>query len=901
MGENLIVGARESSLISKIVSSLSIFALVLTMVAPAIVNAAPGGYQMDQNPTITINDLRVELSGDASADPYVGSFNAQTVSVDWDEDGNGQLDNASCVSLKDGIDSNDSVTTVTHTSGTKFWDLTWTAGHDYTTPGVYNILVAIHHSTCSGAESSGPAVVDLTVTVVIPNSPVASDLPVSTNEDTAVSDSVTATDGDGDTLTYSLVAGPTNGTLTSSINSSTGAFTYTPNANFTGTDTFTFKANDGTNDSNTATVTITVNPVNDAPVANDGFITVDEDTPISSTLTSSDIDGVSTTYVVVAGPANGVISGFNASTGDFTYTPNSNYNGSDSFTFRVNDGAANSNDATISITVNPVDDAPVALDDVYSVGEDTSLTVGFAAGVLANDVEVEGDSLTAVSFSSPSSGTLTTDVDGSFLFTPDANFSGSVTFTYKANDGSNNSNTATVTINVSNPNDSPVAAADSYITDEDTALNIAAPGVLSNDTDGDANTLNAVLVSDVSNGTLDLDSDGSFDYTPNANFNGSDSFTYKANDGTSDSSTVTVTITVNPVNDAPVVSDDSNTTPKNQSFIDNVSGTDTDGDLLTYSVVDDVQNGALTLNADGSFTYTPDTDYVGSDSFTFKADDGPVDSNTATFTITVTALPTHTLTVTTNGEGDGVVNSNDGKISCDSELTEGQETGTDCTETYEEGTVLTLTATPDEGSNFDSSWSGACSGSAPCTLTITGPTTVNAHFAKNAVVTPPPAGGGGGGGGGVFIPPGGLVIPGSTSGAGAVLGASTGPTGAVLGDSTCTPHFSKHLLNGYGTHDTWTVTELQKFLNEYMNAGLEITGAYDTATVKAVRAFQDKEFAQVITPWGIKKNTGHFYLTTLRMANIRYCELHGDVSLSIAMPALIPFKKGTVAGATTAR
>ncbi|WP_217697922.1 Ig-like domain-containing protein, partial [Sinomonas mesophila] len=179
---------------------------------------------------------------------------------------------------------------------------------------------------------------------------------------------------------------------------------------------------------------------------------------------------------------------------------------------------------------------PTAVDDAYSTAEDTAL-VEPAPGVLGNDTDPDGDPLTAVLVAGPGNGTLTLNADGSFSYTPNANFNGTDTFTYKANDGTADSNTATVTITVTAANDAPTAVDDAYSTAEDTALVEPAPGVLGNDTDPDGDPLTAVLVAGPGNGTLTLNADGSFSYTPNANFNGTDTFTYKANDGTADSNT----------------------------------------------------------------------------------------------------------------------------------------------------------------------------------------------------------------------------------------------------------------------------------------------------------------------------------------------------------------------------
>src|SRR6266542_4018533 len=143
--------------------------------------------------------------------------------------------------------------------------------------------------------------------------------------------------------------------------------------------------------------------------------------------------------------------------------------------------------------------------------------------------DADGNTLTAVLVTGPSHGTLTLNPDGSFIYTPNTNYNGTDSFTYKANDGTTNSAVATVTLTVISVNDAPVAGNASYSTDEDAVLTIPAPGVLANVTDADGNTLTAVLVTGPSHGTLTLNPDGSFIYTPNTNYNGTDSFTYKAN------------------------------------------------------------------------------------------------------------------------------------------------------------------------------------------------------------------------------------------------------------------------------------------------------------------------------------------------------------------------------------
>src|SRR5205814_662758 len=158
--------------------------------------------------------------------------------------------------------------------------------------------------------------------------------------------------------------------------------------------------------------------------------------------------------------------------------------------------------------------------------------------------------------SGPSSGTLTLNADGSFTYTSYANFNGVDSFTYQSNDGSSNSNVATVTLTVNSVNDAPLAAADGYSVNEDGLLTVAAAGVLMNDSDLEGDPLTAVLISSPTRGALTLNADGSFTYSPSANFSGTDSFTYQANDGISTSNVATVTLSVTAVNDAPLAAAD---------------------------------------------------------------------------------------------------------------------------------------------------------------------------------------------------------------------------------------------------------------------------------------------------------------------------------------------------------
>jgi len=491
-----------------------------------------------------------------------------------------------------------------------------------------------------GTTNGGEATVSITV-LPANDPPVANDQSVAAVKNIPHPLMLTASDGDGDPLTFAIVSGPTNGSL-SGFNTNTGALTYTPNLNYTGPDSFTFRVNDGQTDSATATVSITVKATNTPPVADSQTVNTTEDTPQPITLTGSDIDGDPLTFVIVTIPTNGVISGFNSSTGALIYTPETNFNGGDSFTFFVNDGSTNSGVATVSLTVTPVSDAPVAVNDSYATAEDTTLNVS-SPGVLANDTDADTNTLTAVLVSGPTHGSLTLNADGSFSYTPAADYTGPDSFTYRANDGTTNSGVATVNLTVTPVSDPPVAVNDSYTTAEDTTLNVSSPGVLANDTDADTNTLTAVLVSGPTHGGLTLNADGSFSYTPAADYTGPDSFTYRANDGTTNSGVATVSLTVTPVSDPPVAVNDSYATAEDTTL--NVSSpgvlandTDADTNTLTAVLVSGPTHGSLTLNADGSFSYTPAADYTGPDSFTYRANDGTTNSGVATVNLTVTPV-----------------------------------------------------------------------------------------------------------------------------------------------------------------------------------------------------------------------------------------------------------------------
>ncbi|MFX1263124.1 MAG: Ig-like domain-containing protein, partial [Promethearchaeota archaeon] len=228
-----------------------------------------------------------------------------------------------------------------------------------------------------------------------------------------------------------------------------------------------------------------------------------------------------------------------------------------------------------------------AVDDSFGTDEDVLLNVA-APGVLINDI---GDGLTADLEAGPSSGGLSFYDDGSFQYIPFPNFNGVDTFTYSMTDGFTVSNIATVTITVNAVNDAPVGIDDSYAIDEDTPLDVVAPGILENDSDIDGDSLVSVIVDAPLHGSVVLNADGSLNYIPDADWYGTDYFTYQAFDGTDYSGIVTVTIEVSAVGDAPRAQDDFYITDENVPLIiDALSGvlvndTDPDDDVLASQIV----------------------------------------------------------------------------------------------------------------------------------------------------------------------------------------------------------------------------------------------------------------------------------------------------------------------------
>jgi len=332
-------------------------------------------------------------------------------------------------------------------------------------------------------------------------------------------------------------------------------------------------------------------------------------------------------------------------------------------TYALYDRAARYDSGVTRIIAGTVPGAPVAADDAYSVAEDGSLTTtagGSPPGVLDNDTPGTGGTMTATLVSDASAGALTLNTDGSFTYTPNADFNGVDSFAYLANDGGPDSNVATATITVTPINDAPVALADAYDEEEGALLNVPAPGVLINDSDVDGDSLQAVYVSgpvvtvdvDLSAtgpGVLTLNADGSFSHDPTGTgLNAGDqvTFDYMANDGLVDSNVVTVTLTVVPpaANIPPFANDDFASTTRNSTgvtFSVTANDVDPDGTIDVTTVVittggNTQRGGTVVENGDGTVTYVPRRGFRGTDTFRYQVNDNEgATSNEATVRVNV--------------------------------------------------------------------------------------------------------------------------------------------------------------------------------------------------------------------------------------------------------------------------
>ena len=494
-------------------------------------------------------------------------------------------------------------------------------------------ITEIDADTLPGDASSTPAICG-----EVNNPPVVDAIPNQLDdENQAVSLQVNASDADiGDTLNYSALGLPTGLTIDSATGliSGTISFNAVLHPNLTQVFNVTVNVSDGT-DTTPTSFQWTVNDVNRAPIAlDDSDATVqDQAVVVDVQANDSDADGDALTTTAATTPANGTTAIIGGDT--VSYTPNGGFVGSDSFSYTIEDGFGGSATATATVTVANVNDPPV-VDAVPN--QDNLEDEGVNLQIAASDV----DGPNPLSYSANGLPPGLSINNGTGLINGTVSFDAVVhpaiqdvyAVTVDVNDG-----LATTTVSfdwaITDVNRAPVAVDDSNNTVHDTAVTI---DVLANDSDADGDTLTVASVTAPANGTVAVNVNNTVSYTPDAGFVGSDSFSYTIDDGFGGNATATVTVDV--TNQAPVAADDVYATQQDQPLFVDAPGvlandSDADGDALTAVQSTGPSNGTLTLNADGSLSYTPIDGFIGQDSFSYVANDGIVNSNEATVTINV--------------------------------------------------------------------------------------------------------------------------------------------------------------------------------------------------------------------------------------------------------------------------
>jgi uncharacterized protein (TIGR03382 family) len=370
--------------------------------------------------------------------------------------------------------------------------------------------------------------------------------------------------------------------------------------------------------------------IDDTPNAVDDTQSLAEDAAATVTVLGNDTGLLDTplTVAVTVQPLHGtaVVNANNT----ITYTPAANYNGPDTFTYRVTDGDGDLDTAVVSLTVTGVDDTPVANNDSTTLAEDTSTLID----VLANDTNLVDLPVTITAVSTPSNGAAVI-VAGQVRYTPAANFNGTDSFTYTITDGNGSTATATVSVTVTSVDDLPTAVNDTASLAEDTNTLVS---VLANDTNLNDLPITITAVSAPAHGTAVVVGT-QVRYTPAANYNGPDSFTYTLTDGNGSTATATVSVTVTSVDDIPVANDDTATVAEDSNVSVPVLANDTNlVDLpITVTAVSVPAHGTAVV-VGTSVTYTPAANYSGPDSFTYTVTDGNGSSDTATVNVTVTPV-----------------------------------------------------------------------------------------------------------------------------------------------------------------------------------------------------------------------------------------------------------------------
>ena len=466
-----------------------------------------------------------------------------------------------------------------------------------------------------------------------------------------------AVDPDGGPVRYELAAGDRTRFAVDAVS---GAVTYIGPGEDPGAGPYRLRvtATDPDGDDATANVEVLVIVVNAPPEAADDTAETDEDTPVVIDVLDNDTDpdGDALAVTGVSAPAHGTAAP--TPDGAVTYTPDPDFHGSDSFTYTVGDGSGLTDQATVTVTVRPVDDPPGAADDTAETDEDTPVVID----VLANDTDPDGDPLTVTEVSAPEHGAARITPNGAVEYTPRPDHHGTDRFIYVASGGAGLIARAAVTVTVHPVDDPPEADDDEAETAEDTPVAI---DVLDNDSDLDGDALTVTEVSAPAHGTAVLRPGGQVEYTPEADHHGTDRFTYVVSSGTGLTDEAAVTVTVLSVNDPPEAVDDAAETAEDAPVAIDVLANDTDpeDDPITVTVISAPAHGTAVRTAAGAVEYTPHPDYHGPDRFTYVVGDGSGLTDQAA--VEVTVLPVNDAPQAVGAIPDQALEAGDGPTTLD--------------------------------------------------------------------------------------------------------------------------------------------------------------------------------------------------------------------------------------------
>ncbi|CAA0231475.1 Protein of unknown function precursor containing a C-terminal secretion signal. Putative adhesin [Tenacibaculum maritimum] len=560
----------------------------------------------------------------------------------------------------------------------------------YTPDADFNGTDSFDYTVCDNASPANCTT--STVNVSVGATPDSQNDTANTTEDTAVTVDIYGNDNDIPTDGSLVTTNPTNGTVTidnggTPNDPSDDVVTYTPDADFNGTDSFDYTVCDNASPANCTTSTVNVS-VGATPDSQNDMANTTEDTPVIVAIYTNDSNIPTDGALNITNPTNGTVTIDNGGTPDdpsddiVTYTPDADFNGTDSFDYTVCDNASPANCTTSTVNVS-VGATPDSQNDMADTTEDTPVIVA----IYTNDSNIPTDGV--LNITNPTNGTVTIDNGGTpddpsddiVTYTPDADFNGTDSFDYTVCDNASPANCTTSTVNVS-VGATPDSQNDMADTTEDTPVIVA---IYTNDsnipTDGVLNITNPT------NGTVTIDNGGTPDdpsddivtYTPDADFNGTDSFDYTVCDNASPANctTATVNVSVGAILDSE--DDVANITEDTAVTVD-IYGNDNDIPTNGSLVTTNPANGTVTIDNGGTpndpsddvVTYTPDASFIGTDTFDYTVCDNASPANCTTSTVRVNVTPMSGNDIASTGEDTPVtvdIYTNDSNVPTSGNLT----------------------------------------------------------------------------------------------------------------------------------------------------------------------------------------------------------------------------------------